>query len=183
MTNAIVSAKIILTINLSANQTANSLRCLTQGETGNINLKLGTRVEIWNETEDTGLTFDSSTAFKLPDGSTRSPNVAWIRNDRWNTLTDRQQDRTDVRQFPPVCSDFIIELLWPTDSLKATKAKVQYVWISNGCRLAWLIDPKTQTTHIFRANGEIQLIEGFDKTLSGENILPGFVLELTKLTR
>ena len=150
----------------------------TGGKTGNINLKLGTRVEVWNEKSGNGLTFDSSTAFKLPDDSIRSPDIAWIRNARWNALSDRQQE-----QFPPICPDFIIELLSPTDSLKATKAKVQNAWIGNGCRLAWLIDPKTQTTHIFRENGEIQLVEGFDKTLSGENVLPGFFLELARLIR
>ena len=150
----------------------------TGGKTGNINLKLGTRVEVWNEIGENGLTFDSSTAFKLPDGSTRSPDVAWVSNERWNALSDRQKE-----QFPPICPDFIIELLSLTDSLKATKAKMQNVWIGNGCQLAWLIDPKTQTTHIFRANGEIQLIQGFDKTLLGENVLPGFALELAKLMR
>jgi len=150
----------------------------TGGKTGNINQRLGTRVEVWNEIDETGRTFDSSTAFRLPDGSTRSPDVAWIRNDRWNALTDRQKE-----QFPPICPDFVVELSSPTDSLKAAKAKMINVWITNGCRLAWLIDPKTQTTHIFRANGEIQLVEGFNTSLSGENILPGFALDLSRLMR
>jgi len=150
----------------------------TGGKTGNINQRLGTRVEVWNEIDETGWTFDSSTAFRLPDGSTRSPDVAWIRNDRWNALTDRQKE-----QFPPICPDFVVELSSPTDSLKAAKAKMINVWITNGCRLAWLIDPKTQTTHIFRANGEIQLVEGFNTSLSGENILPGFALDLSRLMR
>lgn len=150
----------------------------TGGKTGNINQRLGTRVEVLNEQEDTGLTFDSSTAFKLPDGSTRLPDVAWVSNDRWESLTEKQQE-----QFPPICPDFVIELLSPTDSLKVAKAKMHNVWIANGCRLAWLIDPKSQLTHIFRQNGEIQLVDGFDKTLSGENVLPGFLLDLSRLIR
>lgn len=150
----------------------------TGGKTGNINQRLGTRVEVWNEVDETGRTFDSSTAFRLPDGSTRSPDVAWIRNDRWDVLTNREQE-----QFPPICPDFVIELLSPTDSLRAAKAKMSSVWIANGCRLAWLIDSRTQTTYIFRANGEIQLVEGFNKPLSGENVLPDFTLDVARLMR
>jgi len=150
----------------------------TGGKTGNLNQRLGTRVEVWNEQDESGLTFDSSTAFKLPDGSTRSPDVSWITNDRWNALTERQRE-----QFPPICPDFVIELVSVTDSLRSAKTKMQEVWIANGCRLAWLIDPKSQTTHIFRANGEIQLIDGFNGTLSGETVLPGFVLDLSRLVR
>ncbi|WP_083732704.1 Uma2 family endonuclease [Spirosoma montaniterrae] len=150
----------------------------TGGKTGIRNSKLNLRVGIWNEQTNAGEVFDSSTAFDLPDGSTRSPDVAWVSRERWDALTEQQQEK-----FPPVCPDFVIELLRadvrsPSDSLSVTKKKMTDVWIKNGCRLAWLIDPKSQTTHIFRANGEIQIIEGFDKSLSGETVLPGFTLTL-----
>lgn len=144
----------------------------TGGKTGLINSKLNLRVGIWNENASIGEVFDSSTAFNLPDGSTRSPDVAWINRERWDSLTEREQE-----QFPPICPDFVIELLSATDSLKVAKTKMEDVWIANGCRLAWLIDPKTQTTHIFRANGEIQIV-GFDKPLLGEDVLIGFELKL-----
>ncbi len=155
----------------------------TGGKTGKSNFRLYGQFYNWLEETQLGEFFDSSTAFRLPDGSTRSPDVAWIRNDRWNGLSPHQQDRADARQFPPLCPDFVIELVSVTDSPKAAKANVQNVWIANGCRLVWLIDPKAQTVHIFRANGQIQLVEGFDKTLSGEDVLPGFVLDLGKLVR
>lgn len=144
----------------------------TGGKTGLRNSKLNLRIGIWNEKHNLGEVFDSSTAFYLPDGSTRSPDVAWISRERWDGLTEREKE-----QFPPVCPDFVIELLSPSDSLNTTKKKMQEVWIANGCHLAWLIDPKTETTHIFRANGEI-LIVGFDKPLSGEDVLTGFELTL-----
>lgn len=144
----------------------------TGGKTGLRNSKLNLRIGIWNETSKLGEVFDSSTTFYLPDGSTRSPDVAWISRERWEALTEREQE-----MFPPVCPDFVIELLSPSDSLNTTRKKMQDVWVANGCRLAWLIDPKTETTHIFRANGEIQLV-GFDKPLSGEEVLPGFELTL-----
>lgn len=142
----------------------------TGGKTGLRNSKLNLRVGIWNESAALGEVFDSSTAFNLPDGSTRSPDVAWISRARWDALTEREQE-----QFPPVCPDFIIELLSATDSLKVAKKKMEDVWMGNGCRLAWLIDPKTEQTHIFRANGEIQIV-GFDKPLLGEDVLVGFTL-------
>lgn len=119
-----------------------------------------------------GEVFDSSTAFYLPDGSTRSTDVAWISRERWDALTDGEQEK-----FPPVCPDFVIELVSPSNSPNSAKKKVQEVWMANGCRLAWLIDPKTETTHVFRANREIQIVP-FDTTLSGEEVLIGFTLSL-----
>lgn len=144
----------------------------TGGKTGKINSTLVARVVIWNEETDLGDVFDSSTAFRLPDGSTRSPDVAWVLREHWDRLTEREQE-----QFPPLCPDFVIELRSATDSLSITKKKMTDVWMANGCRLAWLIDPSTETTHIFRANGEIQIVS-FDKSLSGEEVLPGFELKM-----
>ena len=145
----------------------------TGGKTGVQNSKLNARLFIWNEIDNLGEVFDSSTAFNLPDGSTRSPDVAWVDRQRWEILTNREQEK-----FPPLCPDFVIELVSATDSLKVAKAKMSDVWLTNGCRLAWLIDPKTQTVHIFRANGEIQILPDFSKPLSGENVLPGLLLQL-----
>ena len=146
------------------------------GLIGNINARINALFFSWLEKTNSGEMFDSSTAFRLPDGSTRSPDVAWVRIDRWNALTEREQE-----QFPPLCPDFVIELVSSTDVLKTAKAKMLDVWMQNGCRLAWLIDPKAETAHIFRANGEIQIINGFDKTLSGEDVLVGFTLPLSRL--
>ncbi|RRB04851.1 Uma2 family endonuclease [Larkinella rosea] len=150
----------------------------TGGKTGSLNSEINTDVTIWNRQKKNGRVFDSSTPFYLPDGSTRSPDVAWVHSERWNKLTEREQE-----QFPPICPDFVIELVSATDSLKVAKSKMSDVWIANGCRLAWLIDPKTATTYIFRANGEIQIVSGFDKVLSGEEVLPGFELELANYTK
>ena len=144
----------------------------TGGKTGIRNSELNADVIIWNRQTKLGVVFDSSTAFYLPDGSTRSPDVAWINNERWNALTDAEQEK-----FPPVCPDFIIELVSASDALSNAKTKMQDVWIKNGCRLAWLIDPKSETTHIFRANGEIQIVS-LNTPLSGEDVLEGFELQI-----
>ena len=150
----------------------------TGGKTGRLNSKLNLRVGVWNEKVNLGEVFDSSTAFYLPDGSTRSPDVAWVDSARWNQLSEREQE-----QFPPICPDFVIELVSASDSLKVARNKMSDVWIANGCRLAWLIDPKTEATYIFRANGEIQIVSGFDNVLSGEDVLAGFELELSTYTK
>ncbi|TAE27342.1 MAG: Uma2 family endonuclease [Cytophagales bacterium] len=144
----------------------------TGGKTGRLNFKIGGHFFNWNETAQLGEAFDSSTAFRLPDGSTRSPDVAWICHDRWYSLTEREQE-----QFPPLCPDFVIVLRSATDSNTLSKKKMTDVWIANGCRLAWLIDPSEQLTHVFRANGEIQIIP-FSKPLLGEDVLPGFELRM-----
>ena len=145
----------------------------TGGRTGLRNSEINADVIIWNRQAKLGRVFDSSTAFDLSDGSTRSPDVAWVSRERWESLSEREQEK-----FPPLCPDFVIELLSFSDSLTATKTKMTDVWMANGCRLAWLIDPRTETTHIFRANGEIQIVTGFDKPLSGEDVLVGFSLQL-----
>lgn len=148
----------------------------TGGRTGRLNFRLYSLFFPWLDETQSGEMFDSSTAFRLADGSTRSPDAAWVRLDRWNALTDREQE-----QFPPVCPDFVVELMSATDTPGLAKNKMTSVWITNGCRLAWLIDPHRQITHIFRANGEIQIINGFDKILSGEDVLNGFTLNLSRL--
>ncbi len=122
----------------------------TGGKTGKLNFRLYTLFFSWLEQTQSGEMFDSSTAFRLPDGSTRSPDLAWVQLDRWHALTEREQE-----QFPPLCPDFVVELMSNTDTLTASKVKMLDVWMQNGCRLAWLIDPKVETVHIFRANGEI----------------------------
>lgn len=145
------------------------------GIVGRLNAKITAELSVWNETTELGLVFSSSTAFHLPDASVRLTNVTWISHERWEALSDHEQET-----FPPVCPDFVIELLSPSDSLNATKKKLTEVWMANGCRLAWLIDPKTETTYIFRANGEVQIVAGFDKPLSGEDVLTGFTLWLAQ---
>lgn len=148
----------------------------TGGKTGRINAKLNYYFVEWNLKKQLGEVFDSSTAFRLPSTAVRSLDVAWVSNARWQALTEKEQT-----QFPPLCPDFVLELVSATDDLKEAKAKMQHEWIANGCRLAWLIDPNTQTTYIYRANGEVKIVVDFDQILSGEDVLTEFELDLKKL--
>jgi Uma2 family endonuclease len=92
--------------------------------------------------------------------------------DRRNALTPEQR-----RKFMPFCPNFLVELVSESDSQKVTETKV-VEYMENGCRLGWLINPRLQTAKVYRANGSIDVIEGFDKTLLGEDVLPGFSLPL-----
>ncbi|MCU0340289.1 MAG: Uma2 family endonuclease [Spirosomaceae bacterium] len=148
----------------------------TGGKTGNLNFELSIEFGLWNRIYQQGKCFDSSTAFRLPSSAVRSPDVAWVNIESWNSLTERQRE-----QFPPVCPDFVIELMSATDDLKAAQLKMTNEWIANGCRLAWLIDPQNETVYIYRGNGEVQIVKGFDKTLTGEDVLVDFELPLAKL--
>ena len=130
---------------------------------------------VWNEEYRLGEVFDSSTGFRLPDGSVLSPDAAWVPRATWEALSREEQEK-----FAPVCPAFLVELKSPSDSLRALQEKM-LVWIENGTRLAWLIDPGEERAHIYRADGRRDVIDGFDNAASGEDVLPDFKLELGAL--
>ncbi|QSV63963.1 MAG: Uma2 family endonuclease [Dolichospermum sp. DL01] len=165
-----VAANQDLRLELSA-QGELSIMSPTGGETGDRNLELGGQVWFWNRQNGLGKAFDSSTGFKLPNGATRSPDVSWIKMERWNALTPEQRKR-----FLPLCPDFVIELVSESDDLADTQAKMRE-YIANGLRLGWLINPKNKQVEIYRPNQEIEVLQS-PANLSGENVLPGFILDL-----
>lgn len=143
----------------------------TGGETGNRNFEIYIDLGIWNRQTRLGKAFDSSTGFRLPKGGTRSPDVSWVRMERWNTLTEEQR-----RKFLPLCPDFAVELVSETDDVEETRKKMQE-YIDNGLRLGWLIIPKLKQVEIYRLNLEVEVLQS-PATLSGGDVLPGFVLNL-----
>ncbi|MDQ6845006.1 MAG: Uma2 family endonuclease [Bacteroidota bacterium] len=147
----------------------------TNMETGRQNSDLATELAIWNRKVKKGVCFDSSTGFTLPDGSVRSPDASWMTNEKANNVSKKEKQK-----FAHVCPDFVIELKSPSDNLKYLTDKM-HKWIKNGCALAWLINPQDRTVMIFRKNGSIDKIDGFHNTLSGEDVLPGFELNLSLL--
>ncbi|MBD2487652.1 Uma2 family endonuclease [Aulosira sp. FACHB-615] len=146
----------------------------TGGETGNKNARITQQVMNWTDADGTGIAFDSSTCFKLPNSADRSPDAAWIKLSRWNTLTDVEKEK-----FPPICPDFVIELLSPSDSLKVAQEKMRE-YIDNGVRLGLLINRKSRQVEIYRQGKEFELLES-PVTVSGEDILNGFVLNLGRI--
>jgi Uma2 family endonuclease len=144
---------------------------LVGGTTSIRNASLTAQLGMWNRDDKLGIGFDSSTGFTLPNGAVRSPDASWLKRDRWEALTQEQKER-----FAPVCPDFVAELRSATDCLKRLQSKMRE-YRDNGARLGWLIDLENQKVEIYRPNQEVEVIES-PATLSGETVLPGFVLNL-----
>jgi Uma2 family endonuclease len=144
--------------------------------TGNIHFKIYSAFVRWHDkNEHTGYIFDSSAGFRLPDNSVFAPDAAFVAKNRWESLTEEQQ-----KKFAPLTPDFIIEVRSESDSLKQLKAKMND-WIKNGCRLAWLIDPVEKKAYIYKPDNSVTTVDSFNTKLTGEAVLPGFELELSKL--
>ncbi len=124
----------------------------TGSESGYFKSELTTEVGLWNRQASSGKVFDSSTGFRLPNGAIRSPDVAWVAQERWQALTSEQR-----RGFAPLCPDFVIELVSQSDDLDAVQAKmVEYR--ENGYRLGWLIDPEARTAAIYRPGQPVETV-------------------------
>jgi Uma2 family endonuclease len=147
---------------------------LTGGWTGTRNFTLIGLFSQWVEADGTGLGFDSSTGFTLPNGAKRSPYVAWVRRSRWETLTVEEQE-----EFPPLCSDFVVELRSRSDDLATLQTKMQE-YVANGAQLGWLIDPHEKKISIYRPHAEVCCIEN-PLMISGEPLLAGFTLNIQRL--
>ncbi len=127
---------------------------------------------LWNRQAQLGKVFSSSTIFTLPNGAKRSPDVAWVKSDRWESLTLEEQEK-----FPPLCPDFVIELRSRTDSLSQLQEKMQE-YLNNGLQLGWLINPQAQQVELHRPNQVVEIVQ-LPTILSGEQVLPGFILDIS----
>ncbi len=141
-------------------------------KSGRRNVKLSARLETWSEATGLGETFDSSTLFTLPNGAIRSPDACWIEKSRWAVFSEEEQDDLLV-----LCPDFVAELRSKTDRLSAVQKKMRE-YRDNGARLGWLIDPKSKRVEIYRPGQEVEILDA-PASLSGEDVLPNFVLDLT----
>lgn len=146
----------------------------TGSKTGQRNFSLTSQLGSWVLKNGTGVGFDSSAGFTLPDGAIVSPDGSWIRRERWNALTTEEQER-----FAPICPDFVIELRSTSDSLSRLKNKMQE-YIDNGAHLAWLIDPIKRQVSIYRPDHDVEVLDD-PETVSGEPLLSGFILNLDEL--
>ncbi len=148
------------------------------GEAGEKNFNLYIDLGIWNRQTKLGKAFDSSTIFVLPNGARRSPDVSWIRLERWNALTLKEK-----QGFPPIAPDFVIELVSPSDIKNQRYEELQekmQEYLDNGVRLGWLIEPSAKTVEIYRVGQQLEILNN-PQTLSGEDVLPGFVLDLSEI--
>ena len=146
----------------------------TGAETGDRNAELTTQLRNWAKQDKKGKTFDSSTEFELPSGAKKSPDASWILRERYDALSQKEREG-----FSHIAPDFVAELRSKSDRLKPIQEKMAE-YIENGVRLGWLIDPYKKQVHIYRANGEIEILEN-PKTVSGEDVLEGFELDLEEI--
>jgi Uma2 family endonuclease len=146
----------------------------TGGKSGVRNATLGARLTTWALENKSGKAFDSSTVFTLPNGAKRSPDFAWVKNERWDALTEDEQER-----FPPLCPDFVVELRSRTDTLKNLWQKMDE-YMSNGAQLGWLIDPQERRVYVYRSGAAVEQLND-PQTVSGEPLLRGLELELQEI--
>jgi Uma2 family endonuclease len=150
----------------------------TGGEAGEKNFNLYIDLGIWNRQTRLGKAFDSSTVFVLPSGARRSPDVSWVKLERWDTLTPQEK-----RGFPPIAPDFAIELVSPSDlknqRYEDLQTKMQE-YLDNGVKLGWLIEPEAKTVEIYRVGQQVEILNN-PQALSGEDVLSGFSLDLSEI--
>lgn len=146
----------------------------TGGGTGKRNARIVQQLLNWLDREGTGEVFDSSTGFHLPSGSDRSPDTAWVSQERWDALTPEEQEG-----IVPLCPDFVVELRSKSDNLEPLRKKMRE-YIENKAQLGWLIDRKNRKVEIYRQNQDVEVLDN-PVTVSGEDVLLGFALDLTKV--
>ncbi|NET05054.1 MAG: Uma2 family endonuclease [Symploca sp. SIO2B6] len=146
----------------------------TGSDTGRRNIKITTQLEIWNSQNNLGIAFDSSSGFKLPNGANRSPDASWVSSERWEALNTQQQ-----QGFAPLCPEFVVELRFPSDGLTKLQDKMQE-YLDNGAKLGWLIDTKNQRVEIYRPGKDVEILNN-PEILLGEDVLPGFALDLEQI--
>jgi Uma2 family endonuclease len=146
----------------------------TGSETGRCNSRITYLLVAWTDKDGTGVAFDSSTGFTLPNGAIHSPDASWVKREKWEALTKEQRE-----EFAPLCPDFVIELRSRTDFLSDLQAKLQE-YIDNGASLGWLIDPLDKRVYVYRPGQPVELLDN-PVSVSGDPILPGFELQLREL--
>ena len=142
----------------------------TGGMTSDRNAVLITMITTWALGDGTGVSYDSNGGYRLRNGATRSPDASWVEGSRLANLTNHQASR-----FLPLCPDFVVELLSPSDTLVTIQAKMEE-YIANGARLGWLLDPDARKAYVYRPGADVEATEADE--LSGEGVLPGFTLRL-----
>jgi Uma2 family endonuclease len=146
----------------------------TGAETEQRNFDIIVQLGIWTKQDGTGVGFGSSGGFTLPNGAVRSPDAAWIKCTRWEAIPPELR-----KKFAPICPEFVIELRSESDNLRTLQDKMQE-YIDNGTQLGWLIDRKQRRVFIYRPNIAVEVLDN-PKILSGEPLLPGFILDLRQI--
>jgi Uma2 family endonuclease len=144
------------------------------GASSTRNLELCRQLANWAQRDGSGVAFDSSVGFILPNGAMRSPDAAWLRRERWDALKPEEREK-----FVPLCPEFVVELRSPSDRLPVLQRRMREL-MRNGAQLGWLLDPRRRSVHVYRTGQAVQTLL-VPSSLSGEPLLPGFVLDLRSI--
>lgn len=144
-------------------------------ETSRKNMSIDAQLWIWANQDKTGVCFESSAKFTLPNGAKRMPDAAWILKEKYFALPQKEREE----RFALIAPDFVIELRSKSDRLRNLQKKMKE-YAANGVRLGWLIDPYQKKVHVYRENGAIEILEN-PARVSGEDVLSGFELDLTEI--
>lgn len=144
------------------------------GRTSDRNSEINFQLRGWAKRDGTGVAYDSSGGFDLPDGATLGPDGAWVLKSRLEPISLEQQEKA-----LPLCPDFVLELRSPSDRLPPLQRKMRQ-YLANGARLGWLIDPYTKQVEVYRPDTPVERLD-HPATISGDPVLPGFVLDLQEI--
>jgi Uma2 family endonuclease len=144
------------------------------GGTSRRNANLTFQLSLWSHAEGSGVVFDSSGGFELPNGATRSPDAAWVRHERLAAL-----EPDDKEAFLPLCPDFVVEIRSPTDRITSLRHKMDE-YMANGGELGWLIDPIERRVYVYRRGQTAECLDN-PVSISAGTTLPGFVLDLAPI--
>jgi Uma2 family endonuclease len=146
----------------------------SESATGDRNSEINMQLRIWAKQDGSGLVFDSSAGFTLPNGAIRAPDAAWVARSRWGQIPREQRER-----FAPICPDFVLELRSPSDALGVVQDKLAE-YLANGARLGWLLDLEPRHVYVYRPGAPVERLEG-PESVSGDPVLPGFTLNLCEI--
>jgi len=143
-------------------------------QSSRLNCNLTYQLEAWCRQARSGVCLDSNGGFTLPNGAIRSADAAWIKREKWDSLTEQQK-----QSFAPICPDFVVELRSASNTLTQLFRKM-FDYMENGASLGWLIDPFKRQVYVYRPNEQTVVLES-PETVSADPLLPGFTLNLTEL--
>lgn len=146
----------------------------TGSETGRRNARINQRLLNWSDADGTGVVFDSSAGFRLPNGARVSPDASWVSRERYEAVPPEEREK-----FAPVCPDFVVELRSPSDNLQELQERMAE-YVENGARLGWLLDPSSRKVYVYRPGREVEILEG-PEAVDGAPVLPGFILDLREI--
>ncbi len=131
------------------------------------------QIWVWSDAHESGMAFDASATFLLTNGDRRMPDAAWISDERLAEIAD------DDHIIWRICPDFVVEVRSESDRLEPQQVKMN-LWLSQGARLGWLIDPLEETVWIYRPEQEPEQVDRPD-SLTATEIADDLIIDFSRI--